>query len=255
MSIDDLKPFFIEEKPFTLEEVAKRLSISLRKATVLLYNYKKQGHVLKLQRGIYLPVSHKGLSPEETFGDPWVIVPLIFPDSYIGGWTASNYWKLTDQLFRTTCIMINKPVYKRKKKIGRFEYAVFRNSFSESTGIEIAWRDQVQVPISDVHKTVIDMLENPKCGAGIQHTIDCLKVYFEEFYEEKTFISYIQHIKTGAFFKRLGYIVEILLGADHLLCKISKERLTKGDIPIDSSMHCPKLITHWHLYVNEEIDL
>jgi predicted transcriptional regulator of viral defense system len=255
MSLDALKPFFIADKPFTLEEVAKKLSIPLKKASKLLHNYKKQGHIFNIQRGIYLPVTHKGLSPEETFGDPWVIVPLSFSGSFIGGWTASNYWQLTDQLFSTTCIMVEKNVLKRTKKIGRFEYALFKDSFSDPIGRDVVWRNQVPVPISDVHKTVIDMLENPKCGAGIQHTIDCLKVYFKEFYDEKIFVSYLSKIKTGVFFKRLGYIVEVLMGSDHILCHISKEYLTKGPSAIDSAIPCHKLITRWNLYVNEEIAL
>lgn len=255
MSADALQPFFIENRPFTTEEIAKRLSISLREATVLLYNSKKQGHVLKLQKGIYLPIPHKGLSPEATFGDPWVVLPMIFPHGYIGGWTASNHWQLTDQLFRTTCLLTKEPVHRRSMKIGRFEYALFKNSFSEEIGTEVVWREQVQVPISDVHKTVIDMLENPKCGAGIQHTIDCLKVYFEEFYDEKIFISYIEKIKSGVFFKRLGYITEKLFGEDHPLCLVSRERITKGWSRIDSSLPCPQLITRWNLYINEEITI
>ncbi len=253
MSTKHLQSFFIENKPFTVENVAERLSVSVREATILLYRSQKQGHVLKLRRGIYLPVPHKGLSPKETFADPWVVVPLIFPHSYVGGWTASNHWQLTDQLFRTTCILTEKPVHRKTIEIGRFEYTLFQDSFSAPIGIETAWRSQVQVPISDVHKTVIDMLENPRCGAGIQHTIDCLKVYFQEFYDEKIFISYIETMKPGVFFKRLGYLVEMLWGPEHTLCRLSKENMTKGKNPIDSSLPCHKLINRWNLYINEGI--
>jgi predicted transcriptional regulator of viral defense system len=130
---------------------------------------------------------------------------------------------------------------------------LFPNFAYNDLGKENIWVDQIQVPISDVHKTIIDMLENPKCGAGIQHSIDCLKVYFDEHYNEKIFISYIKEVKNKVFFKRLGYITEILFGVNHPLCKLSKNYITKGDSLIDSSINCNKLITRWHLYISDGI--
>jgi predicted transcriptional regulator of viral defense system len=252
MSISRLNSIFIKNQPFTTEEAARLLSLTLKQTSRILYKYNKQGHLYKLKKGFYLPVTHKGLTAEESFSDPWVIVPIIFPGSYIGGWSAANYWGLTEQLFRTTSLLTIRPVHHKQINIGRFDYALFSNSCGD-IGLESIWREQVQVLISDSHRTVIDILNNPKCSGGIQQTIDCLKIYFEEHYNEETLISYMKHVKSGVFFKRLGYIVERLFGSEHALCRISKDRITKGYSVIDSSLDCNKLITHWHLYISEDI--
>jgi hypothetical protein len=36
---------------------------------------------------------------EQVIEDPWVLVPTLFGDSYIGGWTAAHHWELSEQLF------------------------------------------------------------------------------------------------------------------------------------------------------------
>ena len=68
------------------------------------------GHLKRIKRGIYLPVSHKALTPEEAYADPWSILPAVFPQSYIGGWSAANFWQLTEQIFNTTCVLTPTPV-------------------------------------------------------------------------------------------------------------------------------------------------
>ncbi len=253
MYIKALESFFIKEKPFMLAEVADTLSLSHLEASKVLYRLKKQGHVLALKGGIFFPVSHKGLTPEESFTDPWVVVPILFPKAYVGGWSAANYWGLTEQLFRTTSLMTTNKISHSILKIGRFDYSLFKTR--DDFGKEKIWREQVQVTVSDVHRTIIDMLKNPKCGAGIQHTIDCFKSYLQEFYKEKTFIDYASAIKNGTFFKRLGYMTEILLGPHHPLCLLAKDFMTKNHACIDTNLPCKKFIAKWNLYTNEDITL
>lgn len=256
MSIDALSTVFIQNKPFTTQEAAEILHLTKDKTAKILHRYKKQGHLLMLKKGVYLPVPHKGLTAEESFANPWAVVPIMFPGSYVGGWSATSYWGLTDQLFQITCLISKEKIRHKNNEIGRFKYSLFSNCIHHNTtGEESIWIDQVRVPISDVHRTIIDIIENPKCGAGIQHTIDCLKVYFQEHYNEKTFAYYAEQIKNGVFFKRLGYLVESLFGINHPLCQLAKRKLTKGNSSLDSSISCTKLITRWNLYINEAIDL
>lgn len=253
MFTEPLKSLFIQNKPFTTEDAAKLLSLSTNEVSKILYRYKNQGHLYMLKRGIYIPVAHKGLAPDEAFTDPWIIVPTMFANSYIGGWSAANFFGLTEQLFQVTCLITKQKIHHKTVKIGKFEYNLFSDALSEDIGIDSTWRENIQVPISNVHRTVVDMLEDPACGGGIQHAIDCLKVYFAEKYDEKIFISCIEKVKNGAFFKRLGYIVETLLDKDHVLCTIAKQRISKGCSALDPALKCDKLITRWRLYINKDI--
>lgn len=256
MYLHRLKSIFLKDSPFTIQEGAQALSLSSSQQTAkILSRLAQQGHLKRIKRGVYLPVSHKALTPEEAYADPWSILPVVFPQGYIGGWSAANFWQLTEQVFNITCVLTTTHVPHRSKNLGRFQYTFFKIKQDAYFGIDHTWREQVSVPISDIHKTIIDILQNPQCGAGIQHTVDCFKEYMSEHFKEQTFIGYAAQIKNGSFFKRLGYLSEKILGKFHPLCKLSRENLTKGYIALDSHMACPTLITRWNLYINEDLDL
>lgn len=253
MHRDFLIPFFIQNKPFTLHEFSEYHHLKPHDASVILARAIRAKDLLHILRGVYFPVSNKGLKPEESFSDPRIIVPYVFPNAIIGGWTAANYWGLTEQLFRTTLILQEPNVFRTKQNISRFQFLIYKSHLPINFAIETIWVENVEIPISDRHRTIIDMIENPKCGGGIQHSIDCFKSYLREGYDEKVLISYIAHVRNGVFFKRLGYISEILLGKNHPLAEYAHSRISKGLSPIDSSLKCNKLITRWNLYIHPEI--
>jgi len=44
-------------------------------------------------------------------------------------------------------------------------------------GTKTIWRNNIKVQISDLHKTLLDITDDPYLGAGLQHTIDCFAEY------------------------------------------------------------------------------
>jgi len=255
MTIDELQPIFRKNKAFTVQEVAQALSISNKEASVLLSRYARQGNVRRIKPGTYLPVGERFLNPEESLSNPWLVVPSLFPNSYVGGWSAASHWGLTDQLFETTCVLTLKKIYHSHRAFGRFSYRLFKIKDFQNFGIEMIWQEQTQVPLSDPHKTIIDMIINPKCGGGIQHTIDCFKTYISEFKEDTTLHTYAEKIQNGVFFKRLGFLSEKLLSPTHPLCLLSLNKMSKGYVPIDPALSCTRLMTKWNLFVPEDMTI
>jgi predicted transcriptional regulator of viral defense system len=167
----------------------------------------------------------------------------------------AHHWGLTEQLFKSVSILSKKDVFKTHQHILRFDFKLFKAPLPHQFGIEEIWIASQKVLVSNIHRTIIDMIENPACGGGIQATIDALKTYFKEAYDEQTFITYASSLKNGVFFKRLGFLTEKLFDTQHPLVKLSKERMTKGYSAIDTHLPCPKLITRWNLRVHEDLDL
>ncbi|MDX1917230.1 MAG: hypothetical protein SFT68_04520 [Rickettsiaceae bacterium] len=253
-----IRNLFLNNRPITTEEASNILGISKNNASKLLHRLCKKQEIFKIKRGLYLPSSNKALVAAENFSDPFIVVPYIYPKSYIGGWSSLSYYGLTDQLFKDTCIMTQEQVHHKKKTIGCFNYIFFKHNLSISDLlaqdlIDFIWRNEVKVPISNIHKTIIDILVNPEAGAGITHVIDCFKIYMREYYEDTIFRSYCELVKNGTFFKRLGFIVEKLYGRSHPLCFLAKENITNGYSKIDNNMECNKLATYWNLLINREM--
>ena len=118
-------------------------------------------------------------------------------------------------------------------------------------GTSIVWRGHTKVMISDPHRTIIDMLDNPGIGGGIQQVADCLAEYFRRSDQNADkLIEYAERLGNGAVFKRLGFLIE---GKNEhaQLEKACLERLTKGNAKLDPALEAPRLITRWKLWVPE----
>jgi predicted transcriptional regulator of viral defense system len=104
--------------------------------------------------------------------------------------------------------------------------------------------------LADPHRTVVDMLDNPRLGGGARHMSDCLTAYLRsEHASREKVIAYAERIGNGAVFKRLGFLAERALPADDLLTAACRERLTKGYASLDAALPGDRIITRWRLRV------
>ncbi|MBP6098360.1 MAG: type IV toxin-antitoxin system AbiEi family antitoxin domain-containing protein [Candidatus Levybacteria bacterium] len=255
MKTERLYTLLVQNKIFTIQDAAEILSIPHKQTSELLARLAKQGDLKRIKRGFYKPVTERFLGPDESFSNPWVVLSSLFPQSYIGGWSAASHYGLTDQLFEETCVLTLKNIRHTTQNLGRFSYHLFRIKPFQDFATKYIWFDQNKISISDPHKTIIDMISNPKCGAGIQHTVDCFKTYISELFDEKIFYSYAEKMQNGSFYKRLGFLCETFLTAGHPLCILAQKRMTKGYISIDSDLVCEQLITRWNLMIPKDMKL
>src|SRR5579872_4445170 len=94
----------------SVDAVTDALKVDRRGATRLLARWAAQGWIKRLRRGLYTPVPIASLGQTQVLDDPWVIVPSLFGPAYIGGWTAAEHWDLTEQIFRSVCVLTTRPV-------------------------------------------------------------------------------------------------------------------------------------------------
>ncbi len=116
-------------------------------------------------------------------------------------------------------------------------------------GTKSLWRGRSKVLISDAHRTIVDMLDEPSVGGGIQHVSDCLGAYLRRVdRNDDMLISYAERLGNGAVFKRLGFLAEKHTAAEALAdsCRI---RLTEGNAKLDPALECSRLLSKWRLWV------
>src|SRR5260370_12691803 len=98
----------------SVDVTSRTLGIERRAAAKLLSRWKQQGWLRRIGHGLYVPVPLDLAGSEQVVADPWVLVPTLFNECYIGGWTAAHHWELTEQLFNrhlafTTLRVPHKP--------------------------------------------------------------------------------------------------------------------------------------------------
>ena len=90
------------------EDAAHVLDLDRPKAARLLAGWHKQGVIRRVAHGVYVPVQPTALGKNQVLDDPWILVPELYDPGYIGGWSALEHLELTEQLFRSVCVLTSK---------------------------------------------------------------------------------------------------------------------------------------------------
>ncbi len=233
-----------------ITDAVRILKLDRTAAAKTLARWTKQGWLRRVRRGLYVPVSLDSLNSEHVLDDPWVLVKSLFEPAYIGGRTAAEYWDLTEQLFNDIVVLTTQPVRQKSQRRHGVTFTLKHIQEDKIFGGKMLWRGRTKVMVSDLQRTIIDMLDDPAIGGGIQHVSDCLMEYFKrKDRTDKLLIDYCDRLGNGAVFKRLGFLAE--QQGENNLADACHERITKGTIKLDPSLECKKLVTRWRLWIPE----
>ena len=212
---------------FRAEDAARALGLDRAHAAKLLAGWHKQGVVRRVARGLYVPVQPSALGQTQVLDDPWVLVPELYTPGYVGGWSALEHWELTEQLFRSVCVLTAKRTKYGETQHQGVPFFVKHIPETKLFGTKTLWRKNIKVLISDPHKTILDIVDDPYLGAGLQHTVDCLRV--------------------GAPTRREGNSAE-MLDFDASFVQDCSKNMTMGYAYLDKSARDQKLVTRWRLW-------
>jgi predicted transcriptional regulator of viral defense system len=227
------------------------LGIGRREAAKLLSRWQAQGWLRRVGHGLYVPVPLDLAGSEHVVADPWVLVPTLFGQCYIGGWTAAHHWELTEQLFNEIFVFTMRRISEKRVVAQGAAFVLHDVNRKRLFGLKTLWRGSTKVAISDPARTLVDMIAAPEVGGGIDHVAECLGTYLKGKTQDRDLlIRHADQFGNGAVFKRLGFLADILLG-DKQLADECRARLTQGYAKLDPSLPTPKLITAWRLWVPE----
>ena len=111
----------------SVPDAAKALGTGRPEAAARLARLTRHGWLQRARRGLYLVVPLEAApNQRSTAEDPWVLAREVFAPCYIGGWSAAEYWGLTEQLFRSTLVVTAAPVRTTNVQILSHTFRVFR---------------------------------------------------------------------------------------------------------------------------------
>ncbi len=235
----------------TTELVSKELDISKSEASKMLWSWARQGWLYKIKRGLYVPVPLESSSNEPAIEDPWIIADYLYDPCYIGGWTAAEYWDLTEQIYNSIVIITSKS-NNRKKNISFGNIDFYIKSLSDDLffGYKGVWRGQVKVNVSDPSRTIIDMLNDVRLGGGIRPIYDILKNYLRSDNKDlQLMFEYASNINNKTVFKRLGFLLEIAYPEESSLIEECRSQISSGYSKLDPNLDSDKLISKWNLSI------
>lgn len=232
-----------------ISDVTKALGVPRVEAAKRLARWREQGWVRRVGAGAYVPASINTLGSDRVLDDPWVLVPALFPPAYVAGRSAAEHWDLTEQIFKDIVVVTGQPVRHRRQTRQGFEFTLKHLDPKKIFGTKPVWRHNTKVPVSDLHRTIIDMLDDLALGGGIQQVSDCVTAYFKRSdSDEQKLVAYGDQLGNGAVFKRLGFLAE-KHGHGSALIEVCRARLTAGNAKLDPALECTRLISRWRLFV------
>lgn len=162
-----------------ISDVECALNVSRSNAAKLLSRWSRQGWLRRVGPGVYATVSLDSVLSEQVLDDPWVMIPALYGPAYIGGRTAAEHWDLTEQIFRDIAVMTGRAVRVKNQIRHGTPFTLKHIQPNVIFGTRNVWCGNTKVLVSDVHRTIVDMLDDPELGAGIQHVASCLAAYFD----------------------------------------------------------------------------
>lgn len=234
----------------SLAEVVALLKMSEAEAATFVSRLCKNGWLSRVRRGLYIPVAVQSSDTVAVAEDPWIIAQRLFSPCYIGGWTAAEYWDLTEQIFRSVVVVTAAKVRSKKVEAGGAEYFLKMASNKNLFGTTEVWRGNVKVQVSDPSRTIIDVLNDPEIGGGIRPSFDLLKSYLGS--KNKNFdllIQYAEKAGNRSVFKRLGFLVEKVNPGENSFIERCLLRISKGYSKLDPKLKCEKIVTKWKLWI------
>lgn len=235
----------------SIEAAAKTLALDRTATAKLLSRWTQQGWLRRIGPGAYVAVPLSLTGTQQIVDDPWVLVPALFGECYVGGWTAAHHWDLTEQLFNKTAVFTTRRVDQKRVRTQGINFLVHHVDKRRLFGVKSIWRGATRINVSDPARTLIDMLAMPDSGGGIDHVADCLVAYLKSRASDPMLlIQYATQFENGSVFKRLGFLAERRLH-DEGLASACREHLTKGYAKLDPALHSSHLITTWRLWVPE----
>ncbi len=240
----------------TASVVAECLKVTSKKAQSFLASWAKRGWLSRIRKGIYLSLDVSAESSDEVLVDPWKIATELFEPCYISGWSAAQYWDLTEQIFETTIILTTRQVSKKLYLLGQTRFLLKKISENQMFGTKTVWKDRLKVQVADRHKAIIDMLDDPSLGGGIITITDFLQAYLlSSECNPQILFDYAEKMKNRTIFKRLGFLISLLSPDKKEIIEKCRQNISKGNSQLDPAIKGSRLIKKWRLWIPQNFHI
>jgi len=258
MKLDD---FFALHKVFTFREFELSLAVGQHppSKSSTLYNlltyHQKQGHILRIRRGLYYCVP-KGFDPIHCPIDPFLVGSKMAEDAVIA------YGSALDLHGKLHSIQ-SRVVYLTKKRVmASFDFrdikyqavaipSALKAADQQTFGVQPADRLGQQVLVTSLERTLVDVLDRPYlCGSWEEIWLSLEGI---EYLDMDRVLEYAVLLANSTTIAKLGFFLEThqqaLMIPEHYLEELRKHRPTNPHYMDRIQSEPQKMIAKWNLVV------
>jgi predicted transcriptional regulator of viral defense system len=245
---------------FTVEDAARITGLSSNALNILLGRLSKKGIITKLKAGLFNIVPSELGSESVFIGHPALIAKgivhqkgLTDVDYYISHGSAFEMHQMVTQPQLSTFCSVIKPFVSENIHGSEIDFILIKKT--QIFGVEKFWiGNDKHVQVSDIERTLIDGLKNPKHCGGIVEVAKGLWIK-KEIIDVRKLINYALILDVGVVYRRLGFLLDLFDIGDLQARGLLEKKLTKTYSLLDPSLFEEgKFISKWRLRLNIEPD-
>lgn len=239
----------------TSKNVAEFLKVSTTQAREFLSTWAANGWLYRMRKGVYASVDITASSSDHSLIDPWVVANELFTPCYIGGWSAAAHWGFTEQIFESTLIITSRRINGKKQTVGGLTFLIKKLKPERMFGLKTVWKEQLKVQVSDPHKTIIDMFDDPSIGGGMRSVIDFFEQYlYSSHFNADALLESASKMDNRTIFKRLGFVLSKIKPDATALLNHCKQNISQGNSQLDPHLKGSHLLKKWRLWIPENFE-
>ena len=205
-----LREFFATHPVFRTDELAACQGGRSRwtRNNLLAYHL-RQGHLLRIQRGLYAVVP-PGQDPETCAVDPYLVAAKATTDSVLAYHTAMELHGRAHSVFHEFYFLSHVPPRPRTFRSLRFRGVLFpkalREKRAEEAFTESVDRRGVAVKVTSLERTLVDLYDRPDLGGGWEEIWHSLQAV--EYFDPEVVVEYVRLLDNRTTAAKVGYYLE-----------------------------------------------
>lgn len=208
-----LNDFFPKHPVFTVPELDRFLSKAgtVNKATrkALLAYHRQQGRIHPVRRGLYAVIP-SGASTDTFPVDPYLLGSKLTRDAVLGYHTALEFHGKAYSVFERFYYLAGRPSLPVRFRSYEFQSVLFpkrlQKKKKELFSVELAERNGLDVRVTSLERTMVDILDRPDLGGSWEEIWRSLESI--EFFDLDIVVQYTLLLENATTIAKVGYFLE-----------------------------------------------
>jgi predicted transcriptional regulator of viral defense system len=189
--------------------LAQEYSPKKRSREAIIAYHLQQGHLLRVRRGLYAAVP-PGSDPTTSPVDPYLVSANLAGDAVLAYHTALEVQGKAHSVFERYFIQSGKPLRPTTFRTYRFECVLFpkalRNKKKEHFATTIIERSGLELRVTSLERTLVDLLDRPDLGGGWEEIWRSLEAI--EYFDLELVAEYVNLLGNRTTAAKTGYFLQ-----------------------------------------------
>lgn len=250
-------PFLIRKRVFSTEEAEKALGWSKVDLHPVLFRLVQKGKLVRIKRGLFCLVPPGTGDLKRGYPQNWFLIAKALAGDkpyFVSHYSAMHLHGMTGESIQTIFISLSEQ--RRAPKDLRIPIQFVTVPRKRFWGIEEKWvTNEEKVHVSDLERTILDVLDRPDLAGGISEIARGLWLVKNDIDASKL-AFYARRFDSLAAVKRLGFLMEKLeLEAGGVANKLNRfvQSSTSFASLDPTSKQKGRYFSRWHLRINVDM--